>query len=72
MLFLESHPLPFYKVSSFMVRSFLFVGGGVLVMIEIVVKFTPNPILIIKAPNIEPYHRSLIEPFKDPFKGTLL
>ena len=41
-------------------------------MIEIVVKFTPNPILIIKAPNIEPYHRSLIEPFKDPFKGTLL
>ena len=24
----------------------------------------------MKAPNIQPYHRSLIEAFKDPSKGT--
>ena len=30
----------------------------------------PNPILIMKAPKIEPYYRSLKGPFKEPFKGT--
>ena len=41
-------------------------------LMMIIVELTPkNPILIIKAPNIEPYHRSLIEPVKDPLKGAL-
>ena len=31
---------------------------------------TPN--LVIKAPIIEPYYRSLEEPFKDLCKGSLL
>ena len=52
------------------ISTYAFFLGGVL--ITILVKWAPqNPILIIKGPNIEPYYRSFLEPFKDPFKGTL-
>ena len=44
--------------------------GGSLLIISIV-EWAPKPILIIKAPDIESYCRSLIEPSKDPCKELL-
>ena len=49
---------------------YYFFGGGSLLYLEYI--GPPNSILAIKAPNIEPYYQSPIDPFTGPLKGTLV